>query len=409
MNMKRKNGIAENKKEQRGKPDLSLLVFTGLMAFLGTIMIYNASSYTAQQEFGDQFHFLKLHLLWIIGGILVGILIYSIDYGKIVKHITPFFIISIVLLILVLIFGTEINGATRWFEIGSVRLQPSEFAKPILIIYLAGWLYKYNQKTKNLEDATKKVLNKKAWEKSLIYCAIIALFAILIMLQPDMGTTLLILATTIIMYILFATHRYQIHNILKLCAVGVVTIVAAILSAPYRFERVYTYLQLLATGEVADPRGTGYQLHQILIGIGSSGFWGKGFGQSRQRFGYLVENTAFTDSTFAVYLEEFGVISALLLVGLWIFFFFKGYQIARNAPDQHGKMIAIGITIWLVLQTLLNMAANVGIIPITGLPLPFLTYGGSATIVTFAAIGLLLNISSYSNLKSNNHSNARTR
>jgi cell division protein FtsW len=124
---------------------------------------------------------------------------------------------------------------------------------------------------------------------------------------------------------------------------------------------------------------------------------GKGFGQSRQRFGYLVENTAFTDSTFAVVLEEFGFISAIIVIGLWIYFLFKGFQIAQNAPDTQGKLIAIGITIWLTLQALLNIAANIGIIPITGLPLPFFTYGGSSTIVTFISIALLLNISRYGN------------
>jgi len=171
-------------------------------------------------------------------------------------------------------------------------------------------------------------------------------------------------------------------------------IIAAILE-PYRLSRVQTYLNLILTGEVSDPRGSGYQMQQILIGIGSGGFWGKGFGQSRQRFGYLVENTAFTDSIFAVVLEELGLWGGAIIVFSWIFFLWRGFKIALSAVDREGQLLATGITIWLTCQAFFNMAANVGLIPLTGIPLPFLTYGGSSTIVTLMAFGLLLNVSKY--------------
>ena len=141
--------------------------------------------------------------------------------------------------------------------------------------------------------------------------------------------------------------------------------------------------------------GSGYQMQQILIGIGSGGFLGKGFGQSRQRFGYLVENTAFTDSIFAVILEELGLWGGTLIVVSWIIFLWRGFKIALNAIDKEGQLLATGITIWLTSQAFFNMAANVGLIPLTGIPLPFLTYGGSSTIVTVAAFGLLLNVSRF--------------
>jgi cell division protein FtsW len=386
------------KKEEylpKGAPDSTILIFAIVMAAFGVIMIYNASAYLAQQEFNDQFYFLKLQIIWLIISTIAGVITYFVDYHRIAKIILLIFLANVALLVLVLIFGKEINGARRWFEIGEMRLQPAELIKPVIIIYLGSWLVKYE----NIKEKVKNTLSNQAWKKSLLYCAVVGIVSVLIMLQPDMGTTLVIAATTFIMFFLFAQNKYEIRNMTKIGVAGVVVVAAAILTSPYRWSRVLTYLQLLATGEVVDPRGAGYQLHQILIGIGSSGLWGKGFGQSRQRFGYLVENTAFTDSTFAVVLEEFGIISAIIIIGAWLFFFFKGFQIARKAPDKLGTTIACGITIWLTLQALLNIAANIGIIPITGLPFPFLTYGGSSTIVTFVGIALLLNISQYGNKK----------
>ncbi len=382
----------ENKIE-KGKADKSILLFTLAMTIFGTIMIFNASVYIAGQVFEDQAYFLKLHIIWVFIGMFLGLLIYLIDYHKIIKAITPALIINVVLLVLVLIYGEEINGAKRWFDIGGVRIQPAEFIKPILIVFLAALLAKFS-KIKG-EDRY-----KEARKKIITFLIILLTISILIMLEPDMGTTITICLTALALFFLSSTSSIQtIGTVLTTFVLGIVGIISIVIE-PYRLERINTYFQLLLHGEVTDPRGTGYQLHQILIGIGSSGFWGKGFGQSRQRFGYLVENTAFTDSTFAVVLEEFGFISAIIIIGLWIFFLFKGYKIAQNAPDIQGKLIAIGITIWLTLQAMLNIAANIGIIPITGLPLPFFTYGGSSTIVTFIGIALLLNISRYANKES---------
>ena len=286
-------------------------------------------------------------------------------------------------------------------EIGGFKIQPAELIKPILIIYLASWLAKYEE----IKDASIAKVKKHAIKKISGFIFVLLFISILIMLGPDMGTTLIICLTALSVFFLSSTNIMQTLGTLSVALAGFLVGIIAIVMEPYRLERMTTYLQLILHGEVPDPRGAGYQLHQILIGIGSSGFWGKGFGQSRQRFGYLVENTAFTDSTFAVVLEELGLLSAVIIIGLWIFFFFKGYQIAKNAPDKQGRLLAIGITIWLTLQTLLNIAANIGIIPITGLPLPFFTYGGSSTIVTFVGIAMLLNISRYSNVNISSNKN----
>jgi cell division protein FtsW len=189
-------------------------------------------------------------------------------------------------------------------------------------------------------------------------------------------------------------HTWGSISILMMCIPLV--ILAGILE-PYRFNRIKTFLDLLLKGEVTDPQGAGYQMQQILIGVGSGGLLGKGFGQSRQRFGYLVENTAFTDSIFAVILEEFGLLGGIVLILFWLIFLWKGLDVAERVEDKEGRFLAIGITIWLVLQAFLNMAANVGIIPLTGIPLPFLTYGGSNTFVTLIGIAILLNVSRHTN------------
>jgi cell division protein FtsW len=197
----------------------------------------------------------------------------------------------------------------------------------------------------------------------------------------------------------FISGKDKIHTwgSISILLLGIPLAVLAGILEPYRFERIKTFLDLLLKGEVTDPKGSGYQIQQILIGIGSGGFWGKGFGQSRQRFGYLVENTAFTDSIFAVILEEFGLLGGIVLIALWTIFLWKGIDIAERVEDKQGRFLATGVTIWLALQAFLNMSANVGIIPLTGIPLPFLTYGGSNTFVTLVGIALLLNVSRHTN------------
>ena len=221
--------------------------------------------------------------------------------------------------------------------------------------------------------------------------------ALLIMLEPDLGTTMIIGLTSFTMFFVAKNGwdhtKYTLGSLLLLSTplVAIATILA-----PYRLGRMRTYLDLLLTGEISDPRGDGYQMQQILIGIGSGGFLGKGFGQSRQRYGYLVENTAFTDSIYAIILEELGFLGGTILVIAWLVFLWRGFKIANNAPDKQGKLLATGVTIWLTLQALLNMGANTGLIPLTGIPAPLLSYGGSSTIVTFIGIGILLNISKHS-------------
>jgi cell division protein FtsW len=375
----------------RHKPDKTILYFAILMAIFGAIMIFDASVYKATAEWGDQFYFLKQQVVWIIIGLVPALLIYFWDYRKFLKLSFPLLIITIGLLLAVLLFGKEINGATRWLTIGPIDIQPAEFAKIVLIMYLSSWLAKKDYDYKDLKEAFASGL----WNELISFVAILGIIASLIILEPDLGTTIIICATSYIMFLIAGNSKAHTIGSLSVLVLLFLLGVAAAILEPYRLQRVQTYLSLLFTGEVADPRGTGYQMQQILIGIGSGGILGKGFGQSRQRFGYLVENTAFTDSLFAVILEELGLLGGTVIILSWVFFLWRGLKIATNTPDKQGKLLAAGITIWLVLQALMNMAANVGLIPLTGIPNPFLTYGGSSTIVTLSGIAILLNVSKY--------------
>ncbi|MCK9415064.1 MAG: FtsW/RodA/SpoVE family cell cycle protein [Candidatus Dojkabacteria bacterium] len=400
MVSRRKKNKRKNIKKRLGSGDRVILTLTILMLIFGAMMIFDASMYVANNVFYDKFHFLILHLRWLAIGIPLFLIIYSWDYHKILKLAVPSLIATVALLLLVLIAGDEINGAKRWFVLGEIgNIQPAEFAKIAVILYFSSWLSTQNFKYKSLNSALKDGFLRHL----LNFGAILGSIAILIILEPDLGTTMIICITAFLMFLISAENRvHTISTVLSAFIIGIPLATIAAIIEPYRLERIKTYVELLLKGNVADPRGSGYQIQQILIGIGSGGFFGKGFGQSRQRFGYLVENTAFTDSTFAILLEELGFLGGSILVFAWILFFLRGTKIAQNAPDKEGKLLAMGIVIWLTLQAFLNMGANVGLIPLTGMPLPFFTYGGSSTLVTIMGIAILLNISRFSNLNGKN-------
>jgi len=370
-----------------GEPNYQLLILSTALLLFGIIMIFDASVYKASlPPFNNEFYFLNQHLIWIFAGLLPSLIIYFWNYRKIAKLSIPMLIVNSILLILVLFLTNKVNGSKRWFSLGPIKIQPAEFMKPIFIIYLSSWLAK-----KQLHYIG--TANKRFWMQFIKFGTVLAVVGLLILLEPDLGTTMIIGITAFSIFLASGTDKA--HTMGSMIVAGGMTVLGALAAilAPYRLKRVKTYFELLFTGNVVHPHGAGYQISQILIGIGSAGWKGVGFGLSRQRFGYLVENTAFTDSIFAVFLEEMGLIGGILLIGVWIMFFLLGMDIARKAPDRVGSLMAVGITTWLTSQALLNMAANVGLIPLTGMPLPFFTYGGSNTIVTMIGVALLLNIS----------------
>jgi cell division protein FtsW len=359
-------------------------------------MVYDASVIVASETFGDQFRFLKFQLAWIGIGTACAIFTYIFDYHNYPKIVIPAIITTIVLLLVVVVLGPVVFGSRRWFSIGEVNVQPSELAKLTFTIYLACWLSKQKKRVGKLKEALSRHLKSELLPFSLI----LMLICFLIVIEPDLGTTAVVGATALIVYFISGTD--VIHTIGSLIIVGAMTIVgiiAAIIS-PYRLRRVQTFIETLKSGNVPDPFGAGYQINQVLIAIGSGGLLGVGFGESRQKFFYLVGNSAFTDTIFAVFAEEFGFVGDLLLVFAFYIFITRGIKIARNAPDRLGALLAMGITVWIGLQAFFNIAANIALGPLTGIPLPFFSYGGSSTVVILTAIGILLNISRYSNKRS---------
>jgi cell division protein FtsW len=359
-------------------------------------MVYDASVIVASETYGDQFRFLKLQAIWVAVGSCAFAFTYLFDYHNYPKLIVPAIITTIILLVLVVIAGPAIFGSRRWFDIGVVNIQPSELAKLTFTVYLACWLARQKQRSGSLKEAFRDHLKTELLPFAFILFAI----CFLIIIEPDLGTTAVVGFTALAVYFISGTDAlHTLGSMFIVAVMGVLGVIAAIIS-PYRATRVTTFLETIKTGYAPDPWISGYQINQVLIAIGSGGLFGIGFGESRQKFFYLVGNSAFTDTIFAVYAEEFGFLGDLVLVLAFLMFISRGLKIARNAPDRLGSLLATGITVWIGLQAFLNIAANIALGPLTGIPLPFFSYGGSSMVVILAGVGILLNVS-----KSTSHVN----
>lgn len=338
-------------------------------------MIYSASYIWAEYKFNDPFKFVKHQGLFFIIGIIMMLITSKIPYKVYFEKANTLLLISIILLILVIIpgIGTVRNGSRSWFGIGSFGIQPSEFAKLTLIIFTSKYLTKNE---KNLKYIKKGVLP--------ILGIVILVFG-LIMLQPDFGTGMIILVSIIgLLFVSGVDFKFFI----RLGLIGVVGIVLLIAIAPYRLERILSFLN-----PWSDPLGSGFQIIQSLYAIGPGGLFGQGFMNSRQKHFYLPEPQ--TDFIFSIISEEFGFLGILIVATLFTIIIFKGFKIAQNSGDKFAKFLAFGITFGLAFQAILNLMVVVGLIPVTGVTLPFLSYGGSSILITLISMGVLLNISRY--------------
>jgi cell division protein FtsW len=372
-----------------GTPDLLLLGLIIFLVIFGVVMVYDASVIVAAEVYGDQFRYLKLQLLWVLLGGIAAFFTYHFDYHNYPRVIVPVIISTIILLFFVLVAGPIVFGSRRWFLFGNFNIQPSELAKLTFTIYLACWLSKQKVRTGKLKQDFRDHFRSELLPFSILF----AIICLLILVEPDLGTTAIVGMTALAVYFISGTDViHTIGSVLIIMVMSFMGIVAAIIS-PYRLKRVETFLHTLKSGMIADPFGAGYQINQVLIAIGSGGLLGIGFGESRQKFFYLVGNSAFTDTIFAVFAEEFGFVGDVLLVCAFLLFISRGIKIATAAPDRLGSLMAAGITIWIGLQTFLNLAANIALGPLTGIPLPFISYGGSSMVVILTAVGILLNIS----------------
>ncbi|MFA6391427.1 MAG: putative lipid II flippase FtsW [Patescibacteria group bacterium] len=365
------------KLEQHSQTDYVLIAIVFIIIFFGLIMLSSASSVIAYQNYQDS-NYLWKHQLF--NGVLLGLLFMfiasKIHYLKWQKFAIPMLAITILALFLVLASGAGISsgGATRWINLGFFSFQPSELAKLTFIIYLATWFSKKG-----------KLMNDFAYG-FVPFLVLLGIITILIMMQPDLGTMTVIALVSVAVFFIAGG---SIKNILLIVTGGISLFAILIKIAPYRAARLSVFLN-----PELDPQGIGYHINQALLAIGSGGLLGLGLGRSRQKYNYLPEAT--TDSIFAIIAEELGLIISVLLIALFAILMIRGFKIARNAPDQFGKLLAAGITCWFTIQAVINIGAMVSLLPLTGIPLPFVSYGSSAIVISMAAIGILINISKYS-------------
>lgn len=337
------------------------------LSFFGVLMVYDSSVAIAIRDFGNQYYYAREQLKWLGIGIVAMVVLSRIDYHTWYRFALPAIIGVMVLLIAVFIpgFGVRALGAHRWLNFGIFILQPAEAAKLVLIIYLAAWF------------------STKEKERFGAFLLLTGTILGLVMLEPDLGTSVIIAGTALVMYFLSGAPIKHFAFLLPL--VMVVVVVLAI-SSPYRFRRLTTYIN-----PESDPLGASYQIRQVLISLGSGGLTGIGIGKSRQKYEYLPE--ANTDSIFAIIGEETGFVGTTFIAGAFAFFVWRAFWIAARAIDPFGKLLASGVASWIGIQSILNIGAMSALVPLTGIPLPFISYGGSSLVILLAASGIVLNIS----------------
>lgn len=362
------------------KPDYIFLASLGALLVFGLWMLFSASAAEGYSKFQDIYFFTKRQLLLgILPGLVLFFLASRVDYHFWLKWSKPLFYFSLLLLILVLIpeIGGQISTTQSWFNIKGFSFQPSELAKLALILYLSGWMYQREKES-------------FSWRQEFLPLVVILLILSgLLLKQPDFGTLMILILIALAIYFVGGGRLIYLAGII---GVGLASLALLALfgfhSGAYRrlLQRFITFLN-----PAFDPQGIGYHINQAFLAIGSGGFWGLGWGHSRQKFQYLPEVRA--DSIFAIIGEELGFLISSLFILFLGFIFWRGIKIAQQAPDKFGKLIVIGTMVWLIGQSFVNIGAMVGLLPLTGLPLPLVSHGGSAMIMMLWALGIVVNIS----------------
>jgi cell division protein FtsW len=353
---------------QKSSLDLNLCITVGVLLLFGLLLVYDSSLSHALRDFNDGYYYIKQQLIWVSLGLLIAGFFTVFDYHRLKIFALPSVVGSLILLLMVFIpgLGTQAGGAHRWLDLGVFTLQPSEIFKLAGILWLAA-----------------------IYEKRAKYGAFLLLsgvgVVILALLQRDLGSAIVVVLMAVITYLIAGGSLIKVAMAIP---VGILGFLVLVLSSEYRKKRVLAFLD-----PFSDPQGFTYHISQVLIALGSGGLFGLGLGQSRQKF-YIPEVT--TDSIFAVVGEELGFFGAAFLIFLFSLLIVRGFRIAQNAPDRFGMVLAGGITAWLGIQAVVNIGSMVALFPLTGVPLPFISYGGSALVVNLAAIGMILNISKVS-------------
>ncbi len=357
---------------QRKPIDHILLAAVLTLLGFGVVMVFSASSIEASVVNHNPYFYLERQLVWAGLGLAIMAFFVRFDYHRLVPLAQPVAIATVLLLILVLVphIGRDVNGARRWLGFGSLLFQPSELAKFSLVLLFALWLARMPR-------------TDRFWQGIGVPLAIYLPIALLIIKEPDLGTALALGGTVFTMLFVAGVNLWQFFGVVSLVlpAVGV-----AIIVAPYRLQRFLAFLH-----PTADPQGAGYHIIQSLYALGSGGLFGSGLGQGALKYFYLPEQH--TDFIFAIVGEELGLIGAVAVLALFLVLTWRGLRVAMLAPDRFGALLAVGLTAMVAVQALMNIAVVTASMPITGIPLPFISYGGSSLIFALGAIGILLNIS----------------
>lgn len=364
--MKKTKRLHQRKHDINKHKPFPLFVLPVTLTVIGLFFIFEASSVTAFRALSDSFYFMRLQAMWFGLGLLAMVFFAFFDYHRLYYLAFPVMLVSIILLILVLIpgIGQTIGGARRWIDLGIVNIQPSEIAKFAVILYLSSW---FTNREKN---------------RFITFAGLLGIIIGLIMMQPDMGTAIIVFGIFIVLYYL---SGYKLQYLLLLIPFSGVGFYLLVHNSPYRLRRLMAFLN-----PELDPLGITYHVRQILISLAGGGLLGRGFSASRQKYQFLPE--AHTDSIFAIIGEEFGFIGSLLLIGLYLLLIYQAYRIAQNAPDTYGRLLAGAIFSLLALHVMVNLGAMVNLIPLTGVPLPFISYGGSSLFIMYSLMGILINI-----------------
>ncbi len=352
---------------------LSIAVLVTLFICIGTIMIYSSSGVYAMRELGDKTYFLNRHLFFLFVGLILMMGAMAIDYRELRPWAKPLIIVAVVLLVLVLIpgIGKASYGARRWFKVGVLSFQPSELAKLAMLIYMSDFL------------ARKQTKVSEFWNGFVPPILILGVMCLLIIKQPDLGNCVL-MASMVIILLYVAGGKLSHIGLLILAALPFLYVL--VVHVPYRWARIVAFLN-----PWEDSKGIGFQLTQSQIALGSGGLFGVGLGKSAQKLFYLP--AAHTDFIFSIIGEELGLAGTLAVLAMFVAFIWQGARLAKRVTDPFGHYLAVGIVAMLGLQAVVNIGVSIGALPTKGLPLPFISYGGSALIFNMIAVGLLLNIS----------------
>jgi len=356
--------------------DRALLLAVAALTAFGLVMVFSASEVQGWLWFHNPAYYFERQLMWLALGVILLFAGANLDYHRLRPLAWPLGVVTVVLMVLVLLphFGVEVNGARRWLRLGPLQMQPAELAKIAAIIFMALWLERHRDRLSSLEDGV------------VPFLALLGFTILLVILERDLGTTMIVAGILLAQFLVAGGRK---RHVLLLALIIALCVYLFIRMEPYRLHRILAFID-----PWSDPLNSGFQAIQSVVALGSGGFAGLGLGHSIQKYQWLP--FAHTDFIFAIVGEETGLLGTSAVLALFGLFAYRGYRVALKAPDAFGSLLACGVTTWIALQALINIAAVTVTLPTTGIPLPFISYGGSSLAIALLAVGILINVSTQS-------------